>query len=131
MSINAIRSPASTAPPPAPGAPEADTKRTPTPGMTGAHRTVLSERAPQQASEASASPPSPRVALAKLGAAAPEHAMGTVPDAAQAFAAKVLSEVDNGKLTLLASHSAASLRAAAGTAARGLMALRNELLPLR
>jgi len=128
MSINGIRSPASTAPPSphvALGAPDADTKKTPTPGLTDAHRTVLSERAPQQASEA---PASPRIVLAKLGAIRAEPAVGAMPDAAQAFAAKVLSQVDNGQLALLASHSAASLRAATGTAARGLMALRTELL---
>lgn len=131
MSINGIRNPASTAPPSphvALGSPEADTKRTPTPGMTGAHRTVLSERAPQQASEAAASP---RIVLAKLGAVRAEPAAGAMPDAAQAITAKVLSEIDNGKLTLLASHSPAFLRAAAGTAARGLMALRKDLLPFR
>lgn len=129
MSINGLRNPVSTAPPSphvAFGAPEADTKRTPDPGMNGSHRTVLSERAPQQAGEAAASP---RIVLPKLGAVRQEQAVGTVPDAAQAIAAKVLCEVDSGKLALLASHSAASLRAAAGTAARGLMALRKDLSP--
>jgi len=127
MSINGLRNPASTAPPSPHVAPEADAKRPPGPGMNDPHRIELSDRPPHQASETATSP---RIALAKLGPMRPEQTVDTVPDATQTIAAKVCNEVNNGKIALLASHSAASLRAAAGTAARGLMALRSDLLPL-
>lgn len=119
MSIHIIRSPV-TAPQShtiALGDPAANTKAAPAPEMNGAHRTVLSERAPQQAGTAA---PSPRVTLAMLGAV-----RAAKPDAAQAIVAKVFSDVDNGKLALLASHSTANLKAAIGLAARGLTALKN------
>jgi len=125
MSINGLRNPASTVPPPhvAHGNSEDDTKK-PAPGMIDAHRTALPDRPPQHTGEAAASP---RVILSKLGAVQTAPAPGAVADATQAIATKVIGDVDSGKLTLLASHSATSLKAAASAAARGVMALRNDL----
>lgn len=119
MSINDIKSRASTALPSlhvALGAPETDTKLPPAPGVNSTLRNMLPGRAPPQAGVAATSP---RVALAMLGS--------TRPDAARAITVKVLSDIDNGKLVLSASHSTVTLTAAIGIAARGLMALRNAL----
>jgi hypothetical protein len=128
MSINGMRSAATAtppAPPATPGDTAADTKgATPGPGMNGEHRSELSERPPQPGSE-TAIPP--RIALTKLGSVLPEQAAGALPAEAQAFADKVRSDVDNGKLVLLASHSTASIKAAAGAAFTGWLALKNDL----
>jgi hypothetical protein len=97
--------------------PDTDTKAGPAPAMNSAHRTALSGRAPQQTGAAA---PSPRAAVAVLGAIRTAR-----PDAAQAIADKVFSDVDNGKLALLASHSTVNLKAAISLAARGLIALKN------
>jgi hypothetical protein len=127
MSINGLRSPASSLPPPphvAHGKPETATEA-PAPGLIDTHRTALPARPPQNAAEAAVSP---RIGLSKLGSVPTEPVAGGPADAALAIATKVIGEVDNGKLALLASHSVASLGAAASAAARGLMALRNEVL---
>jgi hypothetical protein len=125
MSINGLRSPASPVPPPhvAHGKPETDTEA-PAPGGIDAHRTALPARPPQHAGEAAASP---RIVLSKLGSVRTQPVAGAAADSAQAIATKVICDVESGKLVLLANHSAASLRAAASTAAKGLMALRADL----
>src|SRR4051812_26400950 len=120
MSINGLRSPASAVTPPphaANGKPETDTEA-PAPGVIDAHRTALPARPPQHAGEATASP---RIVLSKLGSVRTEPVAGALADAAQAIATKVISNVDSGKLVLLADHSAASLTAAASVAASGVM----------
>jgi|EndMetStandDraft_4_1072995.scaffolds.fasta_scaffold188787_3 hypothetical protein len=125
MSINGLRNPASSAlpPPVAHGSSEVDTNK-PAPGMLDAHRTALPDRPPQHSGEAVASP---RIVLSKLGAVQTEPAVDAFADTTQAIATKVLGDVASGKLTLLASHSAISLTAAASAAAKGVMALRNDL----
>ena len=123
MSINGLRNPASAVTPPPHAALEADA-RTPAAGMIDMHRTALPDRPPQQVGEAATSP---RVVLAQLGAHRAEPSEGALGDAAQTIAAKVMSELDSGKLALSASHSAGSLRAAASVAAAGVMKFRNEL----
>jgi len=125
MSINGLRNPTSTPPPPhvAHGKPEAGTEA-PASGVIDAHRTALPDRPPQHAGEAAASP---RIVLSKLSTARTEPVADAPADAAQAIATKVIGEADSGKLVLLANHSSASLRAAASTAAKGLMALRADL----
>jgi len=131
MSINGMRSPASAALPSSPAAPGntgANTKKMPDPGLNDAHQAVLSDRPPQQGSEAAAPP---RIAVAKLPSVRQEPAVDTLPEATQAIAAKVCSEVENGKVALLASHSAACLSAAAAAASRGLVALERDLPPRR
>jgi hypothetical protein len=124
MSINGLRNPASTVPPlDAPhGDPEDDTKKT-VPGTIDAHRTALFDRPPQHTGELAASP---RIVLSRLGAVQ-EPVADASADTPQAIATKVIGEVASGKLTLLASHSATSLAAAASAAARGMLALRNDL----
>ena len=126
MSINGLRNPASAVPPPhvAHGNSEDDTKK-PAPGMIDAHRTALPDRPPQQAGEA---PASPRVVLSKLGAVQTNPTVGALADTTQAIAMKVIGDVGSGKLTLLASHSATSLSAAASAAARGVMKFNDEVL---
>jgi hypothetical protein len=125
MSINGLRSPASTVPPPhvAHGKPETDTEA-PAPGGIDAHRTALPTRPPQHEGDAAASP---RIVLSKLGSVRTEPVAGTAADAAQTIATKVIGDVDSGKLALLENHSTASLRAAASAAARGVVALRANL----
>lgn len=125
MSINGLRNPASAVlpPPVAHGNPEVDMNK-PAPGMIDAHRSALPDRPPQHMGEAVASP---RIVLSKLGAVQTEPAVDALADTAQAIATKVMGDVASGKLTLLASHSATSLTAATSAAARGVMALRNDL----
>jgi hypothetical protein len=124
MSINGLRSPASTVPPPhvAHGKPETDTEA-PAPAVIDAHRTELPARPPQHAGDAAASP---RIVLSKLGSVRTEPVAGTAAHAAQAIATKVIGEVDSGKLNLVENHSAASLTAAANVAASGVMRFRKE-----
>lgn len=124
MSVNGMRSPTSTVhslPVAAPGSDaSANAKRAPGPGMDGARPTELLERLPQRTGEATITP---RVALAKLVSVRPEQAVSTLSEAGQAIAAKV----SGGRIALLGSHSPATVKAAAGVAAMGLLALKKDL----
>lgn len=126
MSINGIRRPATAVPPlpdVAPGDTGSSPKGVPASATHGAQPNGLSDSPPQRVSEAATRR---RISLARPG-----HVTGAVPDAAQAIAAKVCSEVDDGQVALRGRYSAATLRAAAGVASKGLIALGKDLSPRR
>lgn len=133
MPINGMRSPASAAPLPIAAASGsdagADAIRTPGLGMDAPRPAELFERLQQRGGEKAT--PQPRIALAKLGSMRPEQGVSTLSEAARGIAAKVASEAGNGKIALLVQHSPSTLKAAAGVAAMGLMALSKDLFARR
>lgn len=130
MSINGMRS--ATPPLPIAAAPGsdagADTIRKPSPGMDE-RPAELFERLPQRAGETLT--PQPRIALAKLGSVRPEQGVSTLSEAAYAIAAKVSGEVGSGKVVLRGNHSPAVIKAAAGVAALGWIALSKDVFARR